>query len=295
MPDQVRPCPLCAGSSASIGFPFRIEFDGQQFNYLRCHSCRSVFVDPVPSDLTFARMYAKSDYHDCHYSECGSLYYRAAAALLREFAPEGASVLDYGCGFGHFLMAVRTAGFNATGVEFDAEAAARAQQVSGCKVYSTADFNAQAAAQTFDVLHLGDVLEHLPYPSDTQLKLHTLLKPGGLLFVEGPLEENPSPVYWASRLFGTLKRWLRPGFVGQGKPTHLFRTDGPQQLAYFRTLDPTLQLLHWEIYETAWPYAGGGLIKCAISRAALWLGGKRLGGTTFGNRFTGVFRFQGAP
>lgn len=293
MPEQTRPCPLCTASAAATAFPFKIAFDDQCFNYLRCHACRSVFVDPVPSDQTFARMYAKSDYHDCHYSECGSPHYQKAATLLHEFAPEGASVLDYGCGFGHFLTAVRAGGFNATGVEFDAEAAALAQRTSGCKVFSTAEFHAHRTALTFDVLHLGDVLEHLPYPADTQLQLHTCLKPGGLLFVEGPLEENPSPVYWASRMFGTLKRWLRPGFVGYGKPTHLFRTDGPQQLAFFRKLDPSLQLLHWDIYETAWPYAEGGLLKRVISHAAMLLGGRRIGGITFGNRFTGIFRYQG--
>ena len=292
MLEQTRPCPLCTASAASTAFPFKIAFDGQCFDYLRCQACRSVFVDPVPSDQTFARMYTKSDYHDCHYSECGSPHYQAAATLLREFAPEGASVLDYGCGFGHFLTAVRSAGFNATGVEFDADAAARAQQASGCKVFSAADFNAQSAVPKFDVLHFGDVLEHLPYPAETQLQLHAYLKPGGLLFVEGPLEENPSPVYWASRIFGTLKHWLRPRFIGQGMPTHLFRTDGPQQLAYFQKLNPSLQLLHWEIYETAWPYAEGGLVKRGIARTALWLGGKQLAGVTFGNRFTGVFRFE---
>jgi SAM-dependent methyltransferase len=293
MPEQRRPCPLCAATATSEAFPYKIEFDGQCFDYLRCRACRSVFVNPVPSDQTFAKMYAKSEYHDCHYSECGSPHYQSAVKLLRRFANEGASVLDYGCGFGHFLAAARAGGFVATGVEFDADAAALAQRTSGCNVFCTAEFHAQPNALLFDVLHLGDVLEHLPYPAVIQLKLHSHLRPGGLLFVEGPLEENPSPVYWAIRLFGTVKHWLRPNFVGKGKPTHLFRTGGPQQLEFFRRLDPSLRLLHWEIYETAWPYAEGGLIKRTIAWVALLVGGMKFGSTTFGNRFAGVFRFQG--
>jgi len=291
MPDAIRPCPLCTGPAAEAAFPYAIEFDGQRFAYYRCADCRSVFVDPVPDAPTFARMYAKSAYHDCHYAESESRHYAAAATLLGHFAPAGATVLDYGCGFGHFLRAVQAAGFPASGVEFDAEAAQAAAHNAGCEVWSVQDFPQHSAARTFAVLHLGDVLEHLPDPAATLTQLLAHLKPGGLLFVEGPLEVNPSPVYWASRLFGALKHRLRPGFAGPGKPTHLFRTGGRQQLAFFQRVEPSLERLHWEIYETGWPYASGGLIKRLIARAALLVGGRRLGSTTFGNRFTGIFRY----
>jgi len=270
-------------------FPWVIVFEGDRFGYYRCADCSSVFVDPVPGEQTFARMYAKTDYHDCHYSECKSGHYDAAAQILAKFAPAGSSVLDYGCGFGHFLRAVRSAGFNGFGVEFDAEAANAAAHAAGCEVVSVAEFDCQPAVR-FDVIHLGDVLEHLPNPAETLAHLLNYLKPGGLLFVEGPLEVNPSPVHWASRLFGTIKHGLRPDFVGQGKPTHLFRTGGQQQLAFFHRVEPKLELLHWEIYETGWPYAGNGVIKDLISTVATWLGGKKFREITFGNRFTGIFR-----
>ncbi|MBN8491264.1 MAG: class I SAM-dependent methyltransferase [Burkholderiales bacterium] len=293
MADQIRPCPLCAGIASRTGFPFAVEFDGKVFNYVRCGRCLSVFVDPVPDAQALARMYARSDYHDCHYAECQSGHYSAAARLLRDYAPEGATVLDYGCGLGHFLHATRSAGFNAHGVEFDAEAAEAAALRSGCPVIPVAEFERQPRMPHFDVVHLGDVLEHLPDPTDTQTRLLECLRPGGLLFVEGPLEENPSPVYWASRGFGTFKRWLRPGFVGRGTPTHLFRTSASPQLDFFRRVAPGFELLHWEIYETGWPYDGGGLLKRMISRSAMLLGGKRIGRVAFGNRFTALFRAPG--
>ena len=293
MPNVTRPCPLCADPSSESSFPYAVVFDGQRFGYYLCTACNSVFVDPIPGEQTFARMYAKADYHDCHYSESKSTHYAAAATLLGNFTPTGSTVFDYGCGLGHFLRAVRSAGFHAFGVEFDQEAANAASLNTGCDVLSVADFYRQSAAPKFDVIHLGDVLEHLPDPANTLKQLLVYLKPGGLLFVEGPLEVNPSPVYWASRAFGSLKHWLRPGFVGQGNPTHLFRTGGQQQLDFFHMVEPALDLLHWEIYETGWPYASGGVIKRLISRAAVLMSGMKLGRMTFGNRFTGVFRYGG--
>ena len=293
MSDSIRSCPLCFGISSESSFPYAISFEEQSFGYYRCTACNSVFIDPIPDEQTFARMYARADYHDCHYSESKSTHYAAAATLLENFAPMGSTVLDYGCGFGHFLSALLPAGFRGFGVEFDQEAANAATINTGCDVLSVAEFYRQSVAPRFDVIHLGDVLEHLPDPANTLKQLLVYLKPGGLLFVEGPLEENPSPVYWVARSFGTLKQWLHPGFVGQDKPTHLFRTGGQQQLDFFHMVEPTLDLIHWEIYETGWPYASGGVIKRLISRAAVFMGGKKFGRMTLGNRFTGIFRYSG--
>jgi SAM-dependent methyltransferase len=235
-------------------------------------------------------MYTKTEYHDFHYSDCDDKHYAGAVLILDRFLSPGATVLDYGCGFGHFLRSISQAGYKGFGVEFDSEAANAAARISNCEVVSVADFSRRPDILQFDAIHLGDVLEHLPDPAQTLEYLLSCLKPSGLLFVEGPLEINPSPVYWASLLFGTLKHTLRPNFIGHGKPTHLFRTSGPQQLAFFHRCRPKLELLQWNIYETGWPYKGGGTLKSIIAALAILLGGKKFGSVTFGNRFTGIFK-----
>ncbi len=295
MVKEVRPCPLCKGTSAVSAFPYAIQYLDDRYEYIRCTDCLSVYVDPVPSAQTFARMYSKSDYHDSHYAEIESNHYDAAANLLKSHAPPGAKVLDYGCGFGQFLRAVRSAGFTPIGVEFDTDAAIAAARNAGCRVYPIPEFAKEMSDTQFDVIHLGDVLEHLPDPTSTLNSLLHHIKAGGLLFVEGPLETNPSPVYWAARLFGTFKHALQPRFVGQGKPTHLFRTGGSQQLDFFKRVSPKLKLIHWEIYETGWPYANSGIIKNLISRVAIGLSGVSIGRATLGNRFTGIFQYSGHP
>lgn len=287
-----RNCPLCGASPNGITFPYATCFNSVRFSYLRCGGCSSVFVDPVPDHETFARMYAKADYHDCFYEGKEGGAYSESARLLKQYLSAGALVLDYGCGTGAFLKALGAEGFVPFGVEFDQDAARFAGENAGCSTLSVAEFEGQSEYLKFDALHLGDVLEHLPDPASTLKVLLRLLKPGGVLFAEGPLEINPSPVYWAARFFGAIKHRVRPGFKAEHPPTHLFRTGDKQQLAFFSRVDPALSLRHWHIYETGWPYASGGFIKRMIAGFANGFGGKQLLGITFGNRFCGIFVYQ---
>jgi 2-polyprenyl-3-methyl-5-hydroxy-6-metoxy-1,4-benzoquinol methylase len=288
-----RECPICRNKieKSQVAFPYATKFNNVCFTYLKCDSCSSDFVDPVPDRDTFAKMYGKSNYHDGFYPSVDGGEYASSVQLLKQYLPAGASVLDYGCGVGGFLQALGTAGFVPFGVEFDKDAADVAGQKASCDAISVDDFGALAVKPIFDAIHFGDVLEHLPDPAKTLGELLAYLKPGGILYVEGPLEINPSPVYWASRLFGAIKRLVLPSFVAQHPPTHLFRTAAKQQLSFFSLVEPSLNLKHWQVYETGWPYAKGGLIKHAIAAIAITVGGKKFLGVTFGNRFQGVFTF----
>jgi 2-polyprenyl-3-methyl-5-hydroxy-6-metoxy-1,4-benzoquinol methylase len=289
-----RECPVCGGPAGQSAFPYATRFNGVTFKYLQCRSCASVFVSPVPDAETFAKMYAKAAYHDAYYLDSPNSQYRESARLLGRFLPRGARVLDYGCGLGIFLKALKEEGFSAAGVEFDAEAAAHAAGDTGCEALSAAAFRARQSAETYDALHLGDVLEHLPDPASTLRELLAYVKPGGLLFAEGPLENNPSPVLWAAQIFGAIKRVTKPAFIGATAPTHLMRVDAVRQFAFFSRVEPSLAPLHWEVQETGWPYAEGGRLKRVIARAATALGGREMLGTVLGNRFRGIFRLPGS-
>ncbi len=287
-------CPLCKSSSTpKLEYPYATTYNKVCFSYIKCDGCGVVFVDPIPDKETFTKMYAKADYHDCYYQDKESGEYLASTKLLKQYLPEGASVLDYGCGIGEFLKELKKEGFVPYGVEFDKDAANSASQSAGCDVISVDDFQAQTVKPMFDAIHFGDVLEHLPDPAKTFKELLAYLKPSGILYVEGPLEINPSLVYWASRLFGAFRRLVRPTFVGQHPPNHLFRTGARQQLAFFFRVEPRLVLKYWKINETGWPYAEGGVVKRAIAGVAVRVGGKKLFGMTFGNRFRGVFTLPG--
>lgn len=282
---NVRPCPMCGGKSKGSTFPYATKFNNVQFSYLECGKCQSVFVDPVPDAQTFARMYAKSAYHDQYYDGNEVAQYSESAQLLSKFLKPRSTVLDYGCGVGGFLKACASQGFVPFGVEFDGDAAQFAAKNANCEVMSVEAFNQLSAPHSYDAIHLGDVLEHLPNPTSTLKDLLCFLKPGGVLFAEGPLEDNPSPVFWSARVFGAVKRLMKPAFLPPNPPTHLLRTHADAQKAFFSLVDPSLTVHHWQVYETGWPYASGGFIKRNVASLAKLMGGQQFAGVTFGNRF----------
>lgn len=291
-----RPCPICDGRAGQRAFPYAVHFAGHIFTYLRCSACRSVFVDPVPDAEVFVQMYDKSTYHDIHYGDSiNSPAYGQSVDVLSNHVPARCRVLDYGCGAGGFLKACQECGFDVIGVEFDPAAARAVAETLGCPVMTVGEFDAADPGNQVDVIHFGDVLEHLPDPMQTLRDVLRCLRSGGWLYVEGPLEVNPSPVYYAALVFGVVKRRFTGGRIGAGTPTHLFRTHAAAQKHFFERLGLNYELVAWAIQETGWPYSDGGLVKRCIAGVSRTIGGMRLGQITFGNRFRAVIRKRADP
>ena len=292
----VRDCPICGGNAAGLTFPYATQWNGKLFSYFACASCKATFVDPAPNDADFALMYSKANYHDEHYSRVAAENYRASIQLLKKQAPQVHSLLDFGCGNGAFITAGHQEGLECAGVEMDAATIDFAKVNSGCPV-DTLEAT-RASGRTFDCIHLGDVLEHLPQPSVLLHELEGLLAPCGLFFIEGPLENNPSPVAAMAQFFGNAKRRLGDKKPGTHKPTHLFRVDATNQRAFFTNVMGYGER-YFAVYETGWPYyeqgaswrwSPGFVIKQSIGHVARALGGKAVpGGGTFGNRFAGLY------
>jgi len=95
--------------------------------------------------------------------------------------------LDYGCGSG--AEAVTFASklkYQSFGVEVEESTRQKAKMESGCKIYSPEEV--LVAGHRYDIIFLGDVLEHLNDPLATLNQLSALLAPEGLLIIQGPLD-----------------------------------------------------------------------------------------------------------
>ena len=284
-------CLLCGSTNNKISFPYNIIFFKSKFFYHKCSDCNCVFINPIPTDDDFKKIYQHDNYHAEHYVEIDSSQYEESVELLSKYISNSdAKVLDYGCGYGHFLKALLNRNFKAEGFEFDKAACTKAEQFSGCKVHPINQL-VNIEKNTFNVLHLGDVLEHLPDPHQTLEKLIMLLDSNGIIFIEGPIETNPSPVYWAAKLFGFIKKTFLSK-DNNGKPTHLIRVDAKTQKDFILKINSRIECLHWEIYETGWPYRNNGPIKNTIAKLAIYLGGRKFFFKVMGNRFRGIFKLR---
>ena len=126
-----------------------------------------------------------------------------ARGLLSNIKDCNGELLEVGCAGGFFLDEARKAGFDVTGLEFNAGMAAHAREQLHLKVVNASVFEADFPAGSFDVVTVNRVLEHIPSLPEALAKISKWLRPGGILLVSGPFEQTTRAVLWhhINRLF----------------------------------------------------------------------------------------------
>jgi len=122
-------------------------------------------------------------------------YWLDARRVARLIGPRG-RVLDVGCGAGGALTALAGAGkWEVCGLELDVEAARHAAQL-GFNVRQGDLVDTDFPPESFDLIRMGHVIEHVRDPIATLQRAWQLLRPGGTLF-----GETPNIDCWDFRLF----------------------------------------------------------------------------------------------
>lgn len=104
-------------------------------------------------------------------------------------ALRGKRALDVGCGGGLLSEAMSKAGADVTGIDLGtatvevAELHALESGVAVRYLRESAEQHALANASGYDVVTCMEMLEHVPEPQSVMQALHTLVKPGGDIFV----------------------------------------------------------------------------------------------------------------
>jgi SAM-dependent methyltransferase len=288
-------CILCGGRPSGAAFPYETRWRGTLFRYLRCGECGSTFVAPLPESSLLEEMFDASTYFRAFYpSNEASAEQRQTVDDLTRLLPHGAAILDFGCGNGAFLKAAAAAGFRCTGVEQSA-VVGLARTNTQLPIMTLQE--AEEQGLRFDLIHISDVLGHLPEPAAVLRRLEPLLLDGGVFVVEGPLERQRSLVYYAASATARLKEIAGRRATGRHAPYHLSLTDLPAQL-YFFTEVLGYSCASVDLWETGWPYLGGSAVQGAasrlrrrIGRLAVFASGTRLGKRLrLGNRFRAVLR-----
>jgi SAM-dependent methyltransferase len=171
------------------------------FDVIDCQACGWVHVFPVPSADELASLY-KSHYYGTEkplylerYTEDQAwwdLTYRDRYDTFESFLPAGRRrILDVGSGPGLFLLTGKARGWKPIGVEPGEQPAAHSR---GLGLEIVEDFlTPEVAARlgTFDVVHMSEVLEHIPDPVAFLGMSSQLLDRGGLICIVVPNDYNP--------------------------------------------------------------------------------------------------------
>ena len=165
---------------------------GESFDLLIDSTRDLLITSPQPNEQDLSKYYESNLYISHTDSKAGLmafLYqyvkkYSLALKLRLILRLNGSSgtLLDIGSGTGDFLKLAKDNGWEAKGVEPNAAARNLAKQ-KNLEVFETIDV---LSGQTYDVITLWHVLEHLPNLELATQKIAHLLKPGGTLVVAVP-------------------------------------------------------------------------------------------------------------
>lgn len=197
-----------------------------RFDVVRCRECGFVYTNPRPTAATIGCFYPDSaQYYQpkvsrvaaANWSRKGWKKALQQAVLARRFgyplprlaAPlelfssmfwrkkfrlahvphfvSNGRLLDIGCAWGGYLGRMRELGWEAYGIELNAEAARHAREELGLTQVRAGSFaDLDYPDGFFDVVHMSMVLEHLHEPGEALRRIHRLLRADGQLILSVP-------------------------------------------------------------------------------------------------------------
>jgi len=159
--------------------------------YISCPMCRCLFADPYPGrelNLAFqgSETVVRLEQED---NRRRGYFMRRLARLENRHGgpPQGARLLEVGCGAGVLLQEARNRGWEADAVELSSELAARARVNNPLARIITGDIqNLERHGKPYDAVVCLDVLEHVLSPMTMVENCRELLRPGGLFMLQTP-------------------------------------------------------------------------------------------------------------
>lgn len=171
------------------------------YRVIACEPCGFTHITPIPTPAELEEVYRtqlygteKPDYLARHRAdlEWWNLVYRERYETFEEHLPaERRRILDVGSGPGFFLVHGQERGWDARGIEPAIQAAAHARELGLSIVEGFLDADSAPKLGQFDVLHMNNVLEHVPDPRGLLELGRDLLAPDGLICIAVPNDYSP--------------------------------------------------------------------------------------------------------
>jgi ubiquinone/menaquinone biosynthesis C-methylase UbiE len=249
-------CLVCGNNKLRKYYYPEVRFNNKTFNYYECTSCRSAQIDPMPNADDYAKMYGVNDHtyltklkasESVNFERIFPKYnhqkYQVDFFSKYNYHLSGKTLLDYGCGSGFYMYHAKKQGLECTGVEFNSEFASLLKEKTGLTILTVTEIS----GKTFDIVHLGHVLEHMENPFITMEELKKYGHKDTLFIIDGPLEKNRCLTRWMIKLISLIKNKKFNTY----SPQHLTFTNYSSQLLLLEKAG--FKKINYEVQEQMFP------------------------------------------
>lgn len=177
--EKITQCLICGTSDLRI-----VDINASIW---QCNQCKFKFVSPRPTQDSIMRSYNTGQIYDQWIADEANrkVLWECRFDRVRNLVLQG-NILDIGAGIGTFLDIARKNGFAIHGTETSSTAAAKAKELYNIDLMVGQIEDQKLNENSFNLITMWHVLEHVPYPMKTLKECFRLLKPGGFLVIAVP-------------------------------------------------------------------------------------------------------------
>lgn len=180
-------CNLCGADNARLRVQDRAWREGHKYTFdiVQCRRCGLIYTNPTARSEVFDNLAGGGARGNAAIAN-RPIYAAGVTAIrshLSTVAAEPAQVrlLDIGCAFGDFLAYANNLGWDVSGADISPHLVAEARK-RGFTVHEGDLAEIGLSPESYDVVTMWDVIEHLNDPQGFLKTIRPLLKPNGLLF-----------------------------------------------------------------------------------------------------------------
>lgn len=163
---------------------------------VKCRDCGLRWLHPMKTSEEYVALYQSSYFEELpeNYEDVVARrvpFYIERLNKIKNIvgkAPSDIKLLDVGAATGDFVNLALRSGFIAAGIEPSREACTQARSKYGIELIQGDFLDANLDDQSFDVIHLNHVLEHIVAPHEIIEKIYERLSKNGLAVIEVPYQ-----------------------------------------------------------------------------------------------------------
>lgn len=190
-------CPVCKSTNLKSLLSCKdYTVSGEIFFIEVCQNCQTAITQNMPDVTKIGRYYQSENYISHSNTKKGlvnTIYHVVRSYMLGKKQQlvetvthkKNGTVLDIGCGTGYFLDTLQQAGWTTQGIEADEKARQFASTQFKLQVFAPEKLST-LSAESFDVVTLWHVLEHIHDLELYMNEIYRVLKPDGILIIAVP-------------------------------------------------------------------------------------------------------------